>query len=331
MKFCTELVVSCGDPQGIGPEVAAAAALRLVQQQPDCTVVLVGLASQMRALVPEARLLSEQGSGSATELRCSSSAGIWLLPVAEEALPQPPPSAAAGRVALCGLQAALARVRTHGGALVTAPLSKQAVAFIEPSFRGHTDWLGEQFGCAPLMLFSAPGLKLALATVHLPLAHVPAAIRAGSVEQSLRLLHAGLRSSYGVAAPRIAVLALNPHAGEGGLLGSEEAQVIAPAIEALRHEGLNLEGPFSADGFFGAQEWRRFDAVLAMYHDQGLVAVKSLGFGHAVNVTLGLPIVRTSVDHGCAFSLVGRGLAQCDSMLAALQEGLLLLRLRNSI
>ncbi|MSR74763.1 MAG: 4-hydroxythreonine-4-phosphate dehydrogenase PdxA [Planctomycetes bacterium] len=322
MSMHHELVIACGDPQGIGPEVAAAAAQRFVQEEPLCALVLVGVQSQLSALLPSVACMSVDSA---------AAPGIRVLSVQGEVFDKAPPSSLGGLVALRCLEAALLRVRACGSALVTAPLSKQAVALNAPGFRGHTEWLGQRCGSEPLMLFSAPGLKLALATVHVSLARVPAEISGGAVDRALRLLHSGLLESYQIKAPSIAVLALNPHAGEGGLLGSEERKHIAPALERARAAGINAKGPFSADGFFGAGEWRRFDAVLAMYHDQGLVAVKSLGFGNAVNVTLGLPIVRTSVDHGCAFALAGKGMAKSDSMLAALREALLLQRLRNPV
>lgn len=320
MSAAQELVVSCGDPQGIGPEIAVAAAQRFAAAHPESSLVLVGDADQLRRLGVSSALKDAQAS---------APRGVSMLGVTAASCTEAPPSLAGGRTALASLEVAFARVRHCGGALVTAPLSKQAVALSAPGFTGHTEWLGAQCGCETLMLFATPRLKLALATVHVPLARVPDAVRAGAVDRALKLLRDGLMHEYGIREPRVAVLALNPHAGEGGMLGSEEREVITPCVQRWRERGFAVSGPFSADGFFGARGFEQYDATLALYHDQGLVAVKSLGFGEAVNVTLGLPLVRTSVDHGCAFDLAGRGLAQSGSMIAALEEAGNLLRLRR--
>jgi 4-hydroxythreonine-4-phosphate dehydrogenase len=168
------------------------------------------------------------------------------------------------------------------------------------------------------MLLTAPGLRVALATTHLPLAQVPQAITAARLEHIIRVLTADLRDAFGIARPRVLVCGLNPHAGEGGHLGHEEQEVITPLLERLRREGLNLVGPLPADTVFVPAQLERADAVLAMYHDQGLPVLKHRGFGQAVNVTLGLPIVRTSVDHGTALDLAGSGRADCGSLHAAI-------------
>lgn len=317
-----ELVVSCGDPQGIGPEVSVSAALERTRLHPEESIVLTGVAAQLESLgAVVAR----------TTLEEEPRQGVRILD-AECAMPSGAgPSDAGGRVALLTLERALARVRRTGGALVTAPLAKSNVALHAPGFHGHTEWLAAAVGGEPLMLFSAPGLKLALATVHVPLAEVPRLVREGAVLGALRKLQQGLSASYRITSPRLMVLGLNPHAGEGGLLGREELEHIVPDVAAARAEGIDALGPFSADGFFAAERWRTADAVLALYHDQGLVALKALCFGRAVNVTLGLPVIRTSVDHGCAFDLAGRGVADHRSMAAALAEARVLLDFRSAV
>lgn len=222
-------------------------------------------------------------------------------------------------------------------AMVTGPVHKGVINDAGLHFSGHTEFLAER--CArrpqptasatpstsipapipePVMLLTAPGLRVALATTHLPLAQVPQAITAARLEHIIRVLTADLRDAFGIARPRVLVCGLNPHAGEGGHLGHEEQEVITPLLERLRREGLNLVGPLPADTVFVPAQLERADAVLAMYHDQGLPVLKHRGFGQAVNVTLGLPIVRTSVDHGTALDLAGSGRADCGSLHAAI-------------
>lgn len=203
-------------------------------------------------------------------------------------------------------------------ALVTGPVQKSALLAAGLPFRGHTEYLAEQAHSEPVMLLTAEPLRVALATTHLPLAEVPEAVTRERLAAILDILIAGLQSRFGLAQPRIRVLGLNPHAGEGGHFGHEEQEVIAPAIETLRRRGHQVEGPVSADTAFVDREG--VDAFLAMYHDQGLPVLKTLGFGRAVNVTLGLPYVRTSVDHGTALDLAGTGRADPGSLFEAVDS-----------
>jgi 4-hydroxythreonine-4-phosphate dehydrogenase len=204
-------------------------------------------------------------------------------------------------------------------ALVTAPIHKGTINDAGIPFSGHTERLAELCGGGrPVMMLMAGPLRVALATTHLPLRAVPDAIRTDALTEIIEVLYSDLRTRFGFDSPRIAVLGLNPHAGEGGHLGREELEVIVPALDALRAKGLELRGPLPADTAFAPHELARSDAVLAMYHDQGLPVLKHAGFGSAVNVTLGLPIVRTSVDHGTALDIAGRGTADPGSLRAAL-------------
>jgi 4-hydroxythreonine-4-phosphate dehydrogenase len=204
-------------------------------------------------------------------------------------------------------------------ALVTAPISKEAIHRAGYAFPGHTEFLAARTGAARFaMMLVSGGLRVALVTIHVPLAAVPGLVTRARVVETLETVAASLRGDFGIAAPRLAVLGLNPHAGDGGVLGREEVETIAPAVAEARARGLDARGPFAADGFFGRRMDRDVDAVVAMYHDQGLAPFKALAMGAGVNVTCGLPIVRTSPDHGTAFDLAGRGVASADSMKAAL-------------
>jgi 4-hydroxythreonine-4-phosphate dehydrogenase len=205
-------------------------------------------------------------------------------------------------------------------AMVTAPVQKSSINDAGIPFRGHTEYLAAKAdGALPVMLLVAGRLRVALATTHLPLADVPRAITRDSLERTLLVLDRGLRDDFGIAAPRILVCGLNPHAGEGGHLGREEIDVIRPAVAALAARGLAIAGPVPADTAFTPASLERADAVLAMFHDQGLPVIKHAGFGAAVNVTLGLPFRRVSVDHGTALDLAGTGRADPGSLFEAIR------------
>ncbi|OOG24766.1 4-hydroxythreonine-4-phosphate dehydrogenase PdxA [Thioalkalivibrio denitrificans] len=203
-------------------------------------------------------------------------------------------------------------------AMVTGPVHKGVINDAGIPFTGHTEFLAARSGAElPVMLLAAGDLRVALATTHLPLRAVSDAITGPLLEQTLRILDADLRRRFGIQAPRILVCGLNPHAGEGGHLGREEIEIITPALDRLRAQGLRLEGPLPADTLFTPRHLEHADAVLAMYHDQGLPVLKHAGFGRAVNITLGLPLIRTSVDHGTALDLAGTGRAEAGSLAQA--------------
>ena len=205
-------------------------------------------------------------------------------------------------------------------AMVTAPVQKSVINDAGIPFSGHTEYLAGRTGAAlPVMMLASGKLRVALATTHLPLASVSSAITPALLEQVLRILDRDLRHRFRIDTPRILVCGLNPHAGESGHLGREEIEVISPVLATLRAQGLRLTGPVPADTAFTPHQLEHADAVLAMYHDQGLPVLKYAGFGNAVNVTLGLPIVRTSVDHGTALNLAGTGKADAGSLMAAVQ------------
>ncbi len=202
-------------------------------------------------------------------------------------------------------------------ALVTGPVHKGIINDAGHTFTGHTEFLAELTQAHPVMMLATKGLRVALVTTHLPLSEVSHQITPQRLERVIRILDCDLRRHFGLTDPRILVCGLNPHAGEGGHLGREEIEIIEPTLERLRQGGINLTGPLPADTLFTPKYLQQADAVLAMYHDQGLPVLKHLGFGRAVNVTLGLPIIRTSVDHGTALDLAGSGQAGIGSLLAA--------------
>jgi len=205
-------------------------------------------------------------------------------------------------------------------AVVTGPVQKSVINDAGIAFSGHTEFFAERTGGhTPVMMLTCPGLRVALVTTHLPLRAVADAITSHTVTTIIQILYRDLQQKFGLQNPKILVCGLNPHAGEGGHLGDEEHTIIEPALAALRQTGMNLHGPLPADTLFTPKYLNGADAVLAMYHDQGLPVLKHLGFGHAVNVTLGLPIIRTSVDHGTALDLAGTGQAQVGSLQAAVE------------
>jgi 4-hydroxythreonine-4-phosphate dehydrogenase len=299
--------VSVGDPAGIGPEIVAAA---------------------LREIPSGRARLCVYGDVEAVEAAGGPLARAELHPFQSARVRpgQPDPGAARGIVE--AVQAA-ARDCLRGAldALVTGPLSKDVIARAGYAYPGHTELLEEVAGRGrAVMLLVGGSLRVALATIHCALRDVPARLSTDGLGEILAVLDGDLRRRFGIAAPRIAVCGLNPHAGESGRFGDEEDRVIAPAIERARAAGIGASGPFAADSLFARAARGEFDAVLAMYHDQGLGPLKTHAFGHAVNVTLGLPLIRTSVDHGTAFDIAGRGLADPGSLLEAIDLAISLSR-----
>jgi 4-hydroxythreonine-4-phosphate dehydrogenase len=317
------LLLTLGDPNGIGPEVVLKAAPLVADV---ARVVAVGSAAGLRA---QAEAL---GLGPVCEVRsvdeAATGGGLAVLdpsPGSPAAYAWGETTAEGGRQAIAAVEhAARLCCADEAMGLVTAPISKAAIHAAGSPFPGHTEMLQAltRAGTVVMVLAAdlpAGPLRVALVTVHVPVAAVPALVTQARVETVCRTLAAALQSDLGVEAPRLAVLGLNPHAGDGGVLGREETDVLGPALAALREGGLDASGPFAADAFFGRQGWTRADAVVAMYHDQGLAPFKALAQGAGVNVTLGLPIVRTSPDHGTAFDVAGQGVADPSSLVAAVR------------
>ncbi len=214
--------------------------------------------------------------------------------------------------------------------LVTAPINKHTVQSEDFDFPGHTDYLAQAFGQPALMFMISDELKVSLVTDHLPLRHVSTQITAERIKDKIRMTHRSLQLDFGIEKPKIAVLALNPHAGDHGLIGKEDTDIIAPAVQTLfEEEDIWAFGPYAADGFFGSGQYRNFDAVVAMYHDQGLIPFKLLSFGQGVNFTAGLPKIRTSPDHGTAYEITGQGIADESSFRQAVYRAVDLFRTRK--
>lgn len=266
------------------------------------------------------RLALAEYDAAAIQRKRSPSLSILHHPIVETAMPGRL-SAVNSRYVLSTLNSAVRGTATGDfAAIVTAPVHKGIINDAGVAFSGHTEFFAEKTNTEKVvMMLIGGGLRVALATTHLPLKDVARAITAKGLEQTLRILHQDLHKKFGIPSPRILVAGLNPHAGESGHLGREEIEVIEPTLQRLRTEGMKLEGPLPADTLFTPKYLERADAVLAMYHDQGLPVLKMKSFGQGVNVTLGLPIVRTSVDHGTALDLAGTGQIDVGSMIAAVE------------
>jgi 4-hydroxythreonine-4-phosphate dehydrogenase len=327
MARTLRIAVTAGEPAGIGPELLVRAAARAWRHRLIAIADPATLLDAAGAIGADLVLVPDDGSSR----RALPAAHLAIQPAKLGRRPVP------GRLDRRNAPATLAMLEEASAgalagrydALVTAPVHKSVLDRPEAPFSGHTEFFAERAGRSQVvMMLMAPGegarpaLRVALATTHLPLRAVPDAIRPAGLTSVLRVLHASLQSDYGKSNPRIAVLGLNPHAGESGHLGSEETAVIAPVLRRLRQDGMQLDGPLPADTAFTPARLANTDAFLAMYHDQGLPVLKYAGFGRAVNVTLGLPYVRTSVDHGTALDIAGQGKADPGSLLAAIEEAI---------
>ena len=312
------IAVTAGEPAGIGPDLC----LRLASETlPARTVVIADrelLAQRARALGLAVTLIDFDFEGGVESGR--NELRVLHVPLAAPVAAGKLDPLNSSYVIRTLEVAADGCMRGDFAAMTTAPVHKAVINDAGIAFTGHTEFLAERTGTdGVVMMLVGGGMRVALATTHLALREVPAAITRESLERTLVILRHDLMQRFGIRAPRVLVAGLNPHAGESGHLGHEELDVIAPVIERLRSAGHDLVGPLPADTLFHPDRLREADAVLAMYHDQGLPVLKHASFGAGVNVTLGLPIVRTSVDHGTALDLAGTGRAEVGSLLAALE------------
>ncbi|WP_157953866.1 4-hydroxythreonine-4-phosphate dehydrogenase PdxA [Microbulbifer sp. A4B17] len=317
-----------GEPAGIGPELA----VKIAQESSSAQIVAIAdpqlLMDTAGALKLPLKLLPLPTAGTAG----TPPGTLYTLPIpmAESARPGMLNAANAHYVLETLSVAAEGCLAGQFDALVTGPVHKGIINEAGTSFSGHTEFFAEKAGVERVvMMLAAEDLRVALVTTHLPLKDVSGAINRPLLEQIITILDTSLQEHFGIPNPRISVCGLNPHAGEGGHLGREEIEIIEPALEHLRSRGVSLKGPLPADTLFTPPHLSECDAVLAMYHDQGLPVLKFKGFGHAVNITLGLPFIRTSVDHGTALNIAGTGSADCGSLKAALTQAISLAELRN--
>lgn len=305
------IAVTCGDPSGIGPEIIHAAWAAL---SPNVPFFVLGDPRHFERAPIQIIDAPDEAHHAQNLPLLPHSFGAPAIPGA------PSPENAKGVVEV--IARAVDLVQSHkASAVTTAPIAKKELrdhaGFTHP---GHTEFLAALGGVDhPVMMIASPTLRIVPATIHIPLADVPNALTAQSLERTIRTTHAALASDFGLSNPRIAIAGLNPHAGEGGMLGAEDNALIRPVIEKLQAAGMDLTGPLPADTMFHASARATYDAAIAMYHDQALIPAKTLAFDEGVNVTLGLPFIRTSPDHGTAFDIAGQGIARPTSMIEALK------------
>jgi 4-hydroxythreonine-4-phosphate dehydrogenase len=310
-----------GEPAGVGPEVIAKAWRDLNGSGPAFCVI------------GDAALLAKQGQPVRAVSSVSQAGEVFgqAIPVLDHPLPAPvtagrPEAVNAGSVADWIEQAVALALSGEASGVVTAPIAKAPLYAAGFRFPGHTEFIAELTADAPfagtrgpVMMLTAKDLRACLVTIHAPLSQVPELVTAERVCRTARVVHEAMKRDFGLAAPRLALAALNPHAGEGGSIGLEEVEVLMPAAAALRAEGVAVTDPLPADTLFHEEARARYDAILCLYHDQALIPVKTLDFWGGVNTTLGLPIVRTSPDHGTGFDIAGTGVARADSLIAAIR------------
>jgi len=315
------LVLSLGEPAGVGPEIVAKAWTAL--RETDHAFAVIG----------DARLLASQGIAMVEVLSASDARPAFAraLPVIRHPTPAPvtvghPDPANAGTVADWIERGVDMVLSGEASGLVTAPIAKAPLYAAGFRFPGHTEFIAELTADAPfkgtrgpVMMLTARNLRACLVTIHVPLDQVPELVTVERVCRTARVVHESMKRDFGIARPRLALAALNPHAGEGGALGLQEIEVLRPAVEALRMEGITITDPLPADSLFHDDARETYDAAICLYHDQALIPVKTLDFWGGVNATLGLPIVRTSPDHGTGFDIAGRGIARPNSLIAAIR------------
>ncbi|WP_456376987.1 4-hydroxythreonine-4-phosphate dehydrogenase PdxA [Thiolapillus sp.] len=312
------IVITPGEPAGIGPDLILQAAHRGL----DIPALIIAdpalLAQRARQLHLDIILIETDAAPAQTDE--PGKLHVRPVPLPQPCIPGKLEAGNANYVLECLQLAAEGCLKKQYFALVTGPVHKGIINDAGIPFSGHTEFLAELSNSHPVMMLTCPGLRVALATTHLPLRKVSDAITPELLTQVMQILHADLQTKFQIDNPKILVCGLNPHAGESGHLGTEEAEIITPVLETLRQQGMQLLGPLPADTLFTPHYLEQADAVLAMYHDQGLPVLKHKGFGNAVNITLGLPFIRTSVDHGTALELAGSGKTATGSLLAAIRQ-----------
>ncbi|MFW5427212.1 MAG: 4-hydroxythreonine-4-phosphate dehydrogenase PdxA [Methylophagaceae bacterium] len=329
MTFCPRIVVTAGEPAGIGPDLC----VQLAQYQQQCEIIVIADPALLKQSSDNLGLsvtlerfdnnkpatVSKKNSLKYLPIKLTTSVQTGIL------------NKKNAHYVLASLQKALDGCLTKQfDAVVTGPVHKSIINDAGADFTGHTEFFADGAGVQQVvMMLAIPKLRVALATTHLPLNKVSEAITQQSLTRVIKIINTSLQKQAGISHPRIAVCGLNPHAGEDGHLGREEIDIISPVIEKLSQQGIDLSGPWPADTIFVAEKLTSYDVVLAMYHDQGLPVLKHQGFGKAVNITLGLPFIRTSVDHGTALDLAGTGRASIGSLQAAIDMAVDMAKRKN--
>jgi 4-hydroxythreonine-4-phosphate dehydrogenase len=322
------LLITMGDPTGVGPEIIVQAAGKGAFAGLSRPVVVIGDLAIMKRAAQVCGFEVDWQPGSPVPLASGELVFSGQTLSLREISDLDPAQQKYGQPVVCSGSAMFDYISwacdrclaKDAAGMVTAPINKQALQLAGADYPGHTELLATRCGVDEVvMMLAGERLKVCLVTTHIALRDVPRRLTVDRVLSTIRIAATSLRQQFGPVSPRLAVLALNPHAGEGGLFGDEETQFIVPAIETARHEGIDASGPHSADTLFWFAAQGRYDAVICMYHDQGLIPLKLLHFDDGVNVTLGLPIVRTSVDHGTAYDLAGSGKASPTSLIAAVK------------
>ncbi|MBV9827348.1 MAG: 4-hydroxythreonine-4-phosphate dehydrogenase PdxA [Alphaproteobacteria bacterium] len=316
------LALTMGEPAGIGGEITLQAWLRRAEGVPAFYLIgdparLAGIARQFDWPAPVESIASPD------EVHARFARAVLVMPVARATRAVPGiPNAADAPLVIEAIDRAVADVQAgRAAALVTNPINKDALYRAGFRHPGHTEYLAELAGggCVSVMMLASAELRVVPVTIHIALRQAAEQLTSDAITYAGRVAHAVLQRDFSIAAPVLAIAGLNPHAGEAGALGREDIDIVAPAVAALRREGIDARGPLAADTMFHAAARRGYDAALCMYHDQALIPIKTLDFDGAVNVTLGLPFIRTSPDHGTAFDIAGRGIARPDSLIAALR------------
>jgi 4-hydroxythreonine-4-phosphate dehydrogenase len=320
------LALTAGDPSGIGPEIAIAAWLRRAENAVppfyllSDPAVVAAWARRLGLSIPTVETTPEQASALFPH-------ALPIVPLAASFVDAPgvPDKANAGGIVEAIDRAVADTLSGIASAVVTCPIAKKPLYNAGFRFPGHTEYLAhlaaQETGApaSPVMMLAGPDLRAVPVTIHIPLAEVPGALTVEAILRTARITAHDLETRFGIANPRLAVSGLNPHAGEGGAMGGEDETIIRPAVETLRSEGIDAFGPLPADTMFHPRARETYDAAICMYHDQALIPAKALAFDETVNVTLGLPFIRTSPDHGTAFGIAGKGIARPDSLIAALK------------
>lgn len=313
------IAVSIGDPNGIGPEVLLKSLADPVVRD-QCHLVVVGPKAVLSFYEAQLGLRA-----AFDQIECESPAGFKVLPGQI--------SVDSGRISMesVGLSVDLCS-RGQADAMVTCPISKEAISLAGYHFPGHTEFIADRVGASDfLMMMVSDKLRIGLVTGHIPISAVSKAVTGDQIERTIGIMNRSLRRDFGLSDPKITVLGLNPHAGDGGVLGTEDRDIILPALIRARESGVQIMGPLPADGFFGSDKWKSADGVVAMYHDQGLIPFKALSFGSGVNFTAGLSIVRTSPDHGTAFEIAGKGVANPSSLKKAIEYAVHIVQKRQKL